>query len=61
MLKLNKLKLDFVHIIPNKLLKRSPDFVEKYFLAELLIVENDNKISRLPIWCYISKPHCTFL
>jgi len=37
---LNGSENNFVHLISNKLLKTSPNFVEKYyFLAELLIVE----------------------
>jgi len=37
---LNKSEYSFVHLISNKLLKRIPKFVKKYyFLAESLIVE----------------------
>jgi len=43
------------HLTPNKLLNRLLNFVEKFYLSvELLIIEIDNKISLLPIWCYIA-------
>jgi len=37
---LNESEYNFAHLLPNKLLKRSPNFVEKYYIiAKLLIVE----------------------
>jgi len=38
---LNESEQSFVHLIPNKLLKRLPNFIEKYyFLPELLTAEH---------------------
>jgi len=35
---LNETEYNFVYLIPNKFLKRSPNFVEKYYLlADLLV------------------------
>jgi len=37
---INKSEQNFVHLIPDKLLKRSPNFVQKYyFITKLIIVE----------------------
>jgi len=37
---LKEFEQSFTHLIPNKFLKRLPNFIEKYcFLAKLLIVE----------------------
>jgi len=53
----NRSEYNFKHIIFKKLLKHPPNFIEKYyFLVELLNI--DNKISQLSMWCYTDKPLC---
>jgi len=40
------------------LLKRPPNFVEKYYSLAELLLNIDNKISLLPIWHHTSRLFC---
>jgi len=52
---LNEFELDFVHLIHNKFLSRLPNFVKNIiFYQKYSLLNIDNKISSLPIWCNIT-------